>query len=311
MYRSWVLTTACLTLWAALAPAQDTASQPTARELFYQPASPPPKTAQPPKPSSTPKRTPSAPVSPGTDAASTPPTVRTTPGGAPQGTGSTPPHAMNASAVTGPPLGLRYSILRLVGGKPVEVSPNFVFHAGDHFQLRVETNAPGYLYVVNQGSSGAWEPMFPSPKIANGDNHVDGFHPYILPTPEYQMSFDERTGTENVTIVFSRQPVQDFESLIYSLQGKPGQPSSPQPAGESAPRPLPKGSILSARAEIGSGVLDALRGAVSRDLIVEPVDSNTPADSSKADQKETAVYVVNPSGSADSRLLADLHLVHR
>jgi hypothetical protein len=29
------------------------------------------------------------------------------------------------------------------------------------------------------------------------------------------------------------------------------------------------------------------------------------------DKKETAVYVVNASGSADSRVVADLHLVHQ
>jgi len=48
------------------------------------------------------------------------------------------------------------------------------------------------------------------------------------------------------------------------------------------------------------------RDAWSRDLIIEKVDPNT-----NGDKKETAVYVVNPTGSADSRVVADLHLVHQ
>jgi hypothetical protein len=44
----------------------------------------------------------------------------------------------------------------------------------------------------------------------------------------------------------------------------------------------------------------------SRDLKIEKVDEQTPGE-----KKETAVYVVNPSGSADSRVVADLLLVHR
>ena len=53
-----------------------------------------------------------------------------------------------------------------------------------------------------------------------------------------------------------------------------------------------------------------LRTAYSRDLVIEKVDDNS-VSSSPAPKKETAVYVVNPSGSRDSRLVADLELVHR
>ncbi len=53
-------------------------------------------------------------------------------------------------------------------------------------------------------------------------------------------------------------------------------------------------------------MVDRLRNAYSRDLIVEKVDANTPGD-----RKETAIYVVNPTGSTDSRVVADLHLVHQ
>ena len=37
--------------------------------------------------------------------------------------------------------------------------------AGDRIRFSVEANAPGYLYIVNQGSSGTWKPKFPSAEI--------------------------------------------------------------------------------------------------------------------------------------------------
>jgi len=59
-------------------------------------------------------------------------------------------------------------------------------------------------------------------------------------------------------------------------------------------------------ANISNTAVDRMRAVYARDLIIEKVDPNTPGD-----KKETAVYVVNPTGSADSRVVADLHLVHQ
>ena len=67
---------------------------------------------------------------------------------------------------------------------------------------------------------------------------------------------------------------------------------------------------MMASVRIDDDVVGRLRSG-ARDLIVEHVDSNTPPDPGAGDRKETAVYVVNPAGSPDSRLVADLHLVHR
>jgi hypothetical protein len=306
MYRVACVSPGILILLAAaLAPARQAASpQPSARELFYAaPASAKPapaKTASRPKPAPPPARA----------STETPPPA---PGGPPPAEGNALPgggHVIRASAESGPPLGMRYSIVRLVNGRMIETPADYVFHAGDHIQINVQTNTPGYLYVVNKGSSGAWSPIFPSPKIANGDNHVDGFHTYTLPTSEYWISFDQLTGTENVTIVFSREPVPDFEELIYSLQGKPMQPArQAQPEG-GAPPP-PKKMVMMASVSIDDSVMGRLR-ASTRDLIVEHVDTSTPADSTPGgDRKETAVYVVNRAGSPNSRLLAELHLVHQ
>jgi hypothetical protein len=49
-----------------------------------------------------------------------------------------------------------------------------------------------------------------------------------------------------------------------------------------------------------------MRRAYGRDLIIEKVTPATPGE-----KKETAVYVVNPTGSSSSRVVADLTLVHQ
>jgi hypothetical protein len=273
MRRTSVVTSGFLTLLTTVALAQD-APRPhrSARELFYEAVPAAPKPA--PKPS------------PGTKP---PPTV---------------------GVQYRPPV-LKYSIVRLLPGRKVETSPDFVFHGGDKIQINVQTNSPGYLYVVGKGPSGAWKPLFPSPEIAHGDNRVDTWHTYTLPSPEHQMTMVDPAGTENVFIVFSRQAVPDLEQLIYSLGRRPGQPPG-QPQGQPDSPTAPKQMIEAANLSIDDATVNRLRSASSRDLIVEKVDPDTPIDpGAKGEKKETAVYVVNPAGTADSRLVADLHLVHQ
>ena len=67
----------------------------------------------------------------------------------------------------------KYTILRLSGGDMVEVPSDTVFHTGDRIQFSLQTNGQDYLYIVSQGSSDTWKPMFPSPEVADGNNRVD------------------------------------------------------------------------------------------------------------------------------------------
>jgi hypothetical protein len=208
--------------------------------------------------------------------------------------------------VTGTPLGLKYTILRKTGDEMLEVPPDTVFHNGDRIQLSVQTNGPGYLYVVTQGSSGTWSPIFPSPEVADGNNYVSGWNASILP-PGSRMLLDEPVGEEKLFVVFSRTPEDSLEKMIYSLQGKKVKPASTQQDA----RPEPKQMVQIAMANVDDGTVGQLRDTYTRDLIIEKVDDKTPADKSSAAKKENATYVVNPSGSTDSRVVADIRLEHR
>jgi hypothetical protein len=203
-----------------------------------------------------------------------------------------------------PPLGLRYTVLKLAADNtPTEVPTDTVFHAGDRIRFSVETNAPGYLYIVNQGSSGNWKPMFPSAEIEDGNNRIEGWRPYTMP-PKSRLAFDSTVGTEHLFIVFAVKPEPDLENMIYSLQGMKKAATSAPASNPEAPVQSSKELILASN--ISNTAVDRMRAVYARDLIIEKVDPTTPGD-----KKETAVYVVNPTGSADARVVADLHLVHQ
>jgi hypothetical protein len=309
--RSGLLFSLCAASAAFVAIAQQAPKQFTARELFYsaavvsQPKAPRPQATNiTPAPRTPPKQTATAP--------STPPTPRPQTAD-PKPPRSTPPAPGKSDVIlaadqrpstapapaSGPALGLKYTLLKKVDEKMVEVPTSTVFHAGDRIQLSVETNIPGYLYIISQGSSGTWKPMFPSPEVADGNNRVEGWRPYTMP-PATRMVFDEQKGSEKIFIVFSREPEEDLEKMIYSLQGGKTQPASTPDA-----PPQPKQIMQYARLNIDDGTVGRLRNVYSRDLIIERVDQKTPGE-----RKETAVYVVNPSGGASSRVVADLNLVH-
>lgn len=302
-------------MMAFVAVAQDSPkTQFTARELFYYSpvaatsARPPaPKPVAPrPKPAPANATDPSAPSpapAPAPAPATAPPSdlPRPAPASELPGGGRILMAAATAPApATGTPLGLKYSILKLVNGEMTEVPPDTVFHAGDRIRFSVETNGSGYLYIVSQGSSGTWKPMFPSSEVDDGSNRVEGFHAYTMP-PRTRFYFDEQPGEERVFIVFSREPEPDLEKMVYALQGGQAKPVS-QPA---APSPQP-GQMLVASVDIQNSMVGQLREAYARDLIVEKVAEDTPGD-----RKEKAVYVVNPTGSDSSRVVADLTLVHK
>jgi hypothetical protein len=197
---------------------------------------------------------------------------------------------------SGQPLGLKYTLLKSGGGSPQQIPTTTTFHAGDKIRFSVQANSPGYLYIISQGSSGTWKPMFPSREIAGGSNRIEALQTYTMP-PRSNLVFDEQSGTERIFIVLSREPEPDLEKLIYSLQGKP------QTAGTAE---APKDPVLIVASAIDDSMVGRLRTTYSRDLVVEPVTDDTPGD-----RRETATYVVNPTGSAESRVVADISLVHQ
>jgi hypothetical protein len=180
------------------------------------------------------------------------------------------------------PLGLRYALLKINGIEGVEVAPSTHFRSGDRIQLRVQANADGFLYIVSQGSSGAWQVLFPSKGRNEGSNRVKAGEDYHTSV----FRFDSKPGVEKLFVVLSRMPEKDLDSVIYDLKGN----SQKEP------------TMLASNLSVNDPLVAKLRNSYTRDMILE--ESNAP------DSSERAMYVVNKSTGPDARVVADIKLIH-
>jgi len=315
MSTSGFLIPAFAAVFLSAAAAQNAPEQLGARDMFYHPVKVASAPAATPQKNPTPNKgksgtTKTTPVEVASSRDSNPPErppVSTTPTQTPDGGGRIIQTAVRKTAVPpteGPALGLRYTLVKK-GKDGGEVATDTTFHTGDQIQIKIETNQAAYLYIVTQGSSGTWKVQVPSAETPNGGNRVEAMLPYYFPSGDLAFAFQDPKGAEKVFLVVSRDPVSDIQDQIYGLQG-----GKPKPAAEpQAAPPTRQPALIEARLNIPENRIQQMRNLYSRDLIIERVNPNTTGD--KTDKKEFAMYVVNPSGSPNSRLVADISLVHQ
>lgn len=195
-------------------------------------------------------------------------------------------------------LGLRCSVLRRdADNQYTEVQPDTVFHSGDHIRLSLLSNQPGYLYVIQQGSSGTWSPIYPPHNSGADSNKMIAGQLEIVPGGSRSFAFDQRPGDEKLYVLLSRTPVEDIDNVIRNLSSE--SPGSPKPD-------------TSAALEASNVISDALvQRLASRDL--------TLVDEEKVDQASTAttggekaIYVVSKQAGPQSsgQVMLSLHLRH-
>ena len=198
-------------------------------------------------------------------------------------------------------LGLRYSVLlRDPDGQYAEVSPDATFHSGDRIRLSLMANEPGYLYVIEQGSSGNWTPLFPKAGSAADANRIEPGTVQQIPGKAH-FEFNQQVGEEKLFVILSRTPIHDLDQRIESLKGK-------KPASSDQPIPPPDGQLLEAENHIPDVFVQQL---ASRDLTL--VDEEKVDDAATANHGgEKAVYVVSKSVQGnDSEVVASIKLTHK
>ena len=168
-----------------------------------------------------------------------------------------------ASASRVPNAGLKYRVLRRGGaGEAVEVAPDTVFRSGDRIRLGFEPNIDGFLYVIQEGTSGRWSMLFPHPQMQSGRNDVSRFTEVEIP-PGGWFRFDDNPGTERIMVYLSREKVSAL--------------------------PGADGPVVRVESVARSTVDDLTRTIRPRDLLFEK-DEVVPAAPGAAVQ---AVYIVN------------------
>lgn len=198
------------------------------------------------------------------------------------------------------PLALRYSVMKLSDdGRYQEVDAASTFRSGDRIRIALQVNDDGYLYVVHQGSSGVWKALFPSTEVDHGSNRVQPERTYDIP-PSGRFYFDEQAGVEKLFLVVARRPVDDLDSLIYSVRpgsapGKPTRERSEPALMAQNMRPIDNGLIQRIRSDV-----------MARDLVFEKVDEQTPGE-----RREKAVYAAVVEGGDAAQVVADIELRHQ
>ena len=96
------------------------------------------------------------------------------------------------------------------------------FVSGEKFRLCVTTHEDCYLYILNRGTSGRYNVLFPHPKINDGDNYVPGWQHVIVP-PSGAYQFDATPGVETVIMCVSDKRVPQLEAVVSGQQTDPAQ----------------------------------------------------------------------------------------
>lgn len=82
-------------------------------------------------------------------------------------------------------------------GKWTVVDPGLVFEAGDRLRFRFRANFSGYLYVMNKGTSGKYELLFPREETGK-DNRIEKDQEYRIPVKEAWFRVDGPPGHDVV-----------------------------------------------------------------------------------------------------------------
>jgi hypothetical protein len=167
---------------------------------------------------------------------------------------------------------LEIALEQQVGGKPVPMPPTHVFDTGDIIRFRVTSRFDGYIYVMDQGTSGKFATAFPS-QTAGSDNRIHLGQSYLIPsTVDGWFQVSGPAGFDVLYFLLSPEPI--LTPAAASLAA-PGAISSLKPRCNDAafrargecldvtagPAPLPRDAPLPAP-------LAPLAGAASRDITV-------------------------------------------
>src|SRR3954469_24321189 len=142
------------------------------------------------------------------------------------------PSASAAKPPTGRP-GARVRVELDRGGRARWVSTRTVFRAGDKVRFHFAMNFPGYVVIINEGSSGKRSLLFPYKGV---NNHIGRTADYTVPQGEGWFEFDETPGTERLTFIMSKREIQEV-TQINTAETHASQPAAAPAPAPAAPAP--------------------------------------------------------------------------
>lgn len=210
------------------------------------------------------------------------------------------------AAQTGPGAdGPRMEIMldRLDGGSWHAIDPGLVLERSDRVRFRFRTNFDGYLYVLNQSTSGKYEQLFPRQETGQ-DNRIEAGKEYQVPATTSVFRIAGPAGHEIVYWLVSPAPLGEGQAWHPSPPSANKQPHL-------ALMPRCDDTILRARGDCidnGAGLKPVPRdGQLPQNLA--GAASQTPQDLLLLRQKDTSV-VSSPAPLAGPAVY-EFRLAHR
>jgi hypothetical protein len=121
-------------------------------------------------------------------------------------------------------------------GRARFVSTRTVFRAGDKVRFHFAMNFPGYVVVINQGSSGTRSLLFPYKGVSN---HIGRTADYTVPQGEGWFEFDDTPGTEQLTFIMSKREIEEVTQITTGAHGSSPSPAAPSHPASEHPAPAP------------------------------------------------------------------------
>lgn len=127
------------------------------------------------------------------------------------------------------------------------VDASYIFHTGDKIRFRLRSAINGYLYVMNQGSSGNWSQLFPRNELAQSRKVSPG-HDYVVPaTGAGWFQVTGPAGYDEVYFLIS--PIDLGKSMPAANQTAAEPADTAEPAAFSTATPRCDDELFRARGE--------------------------------------------------------------
>ena len=191
---------------------------------------------------------------------------------------------------------------RLDGDTWRTIDPGLVLNQGDRVRFRFRTNFDGYLYVMNQSTSGKYEQLFPRAETGQ-DNRIMAAMDYSVPATSTVFRVAGPAGHEVVYWLVTPARLTDTPPHLAPPPGSKSAPITLIPRCDdtilrargdcvdtsAGPKLIPRGADLPQN-------IAAAAGAGSRDLLLMR-------------QKDTAV--ISSPAPLNGPVLYEFHLAHR
>lgn len=204
---------------------------------------------------------------------------------------------------------MQITVERQVKDRIEVTSPQHVFGEGDLVRFRFKSSFDGYLYVMDQSTSGKYLLLFPA-KDSPDTNHVDRDREYLVPASGGAwFRVDNPPGYETIYFVISPEKIVKGPAANKSAQSLPSEPVSPGAPAELLPRC--DDAVFRARGEC----IDVMAGprAVGKD---DTIPAQLPALPEASSRDITVINkagssVVAPASGVDGPLIYQFRLAHK